>query len=100
MNEVKFIDGFLLNDQRDFYNQTQRRFLEGGVCFCSLRSCFVGFTDPYGFWPSHFREIQVYSQGWNASLWPASIPIGLALAVAAVIGLWIMVSLRFLPAGW
>jgi len=96
----------------------------------------------FGFWPVHFREIQEYSQGWNASLWPASIPVGLALAVAtfrrreirfamaaspclspyvllhawsgalaslaplnaemvaAVIGLWIMVILRFLPAGW
>lgn len=37
----------------------------------------------YGFWPLHFREIQVVSQGWNASLWPVSIPVGLALTVAA-----------------
>lgn len=93
----------------------------------------------FGFWPSHFREIQVYSQGWNASLWPGSIPVGLGLAVAAlrrrelrfamaaspclspyvllhawtgalaslstlsaemiaaVVGLWIVVLLRFLP---
>ncbi len=37
----------------------------------------------YGFWPRHYLEIQEVSQGWNASLWPVSIPIGLALAVAA-----------------
>jgi len=96
----------------------------------------------YGFWPSHFREIQVISQGWNASLWPGSIPVGLALAVAAlrrreirfamasspclspyvllhawsgalaslatlsaemiaaVIGLWIIAIMRFLPFGF
>jgi len=37
----------------------------------------------FGFWPAHFREIQVDSQGWNASLWPMSIPLGLALAAFA-----------------
>ena len=96
----------------------------------------------FGFWPANFREIQEVSLGWNASLWPASIPIGLALGVAAlrrgeirfamaaspclspyvqlhawsgalaslsalsaemvaaVIGLWLMVILRLLPAVW
>jgi len=36
----------------------------------------------YGFWPLRFRqEINLW---WNASLWPASIPVGLGLIVAAL----------------
>jgi hypothetical protein len=36
----------------------------------------------YGFWPTHFGR--VLSEWWNASLWPLSIPVGLALAVTAL----------------
>ncbi len=36
----------------------------------------------FGLWPAHFLEISSVSEGWNASLWPASIPIGLALLIA------------------
>lgn len=35
----------------------------------------------FGLWPAHFWEISSVSEGWNASLWPASIPIGLVLLV-------------------
>jgi hypothetical protein len=36
----------------------------------------------YGFWPMRF--LAPIGFWWNASLWPASIPVGLALVVAAV----------------
>ncbi len=36
----------------------------------------------FGFWPLRFgREVSLW---WNASLWPLSLPVGLALVVAAV----------------
>jgi hypothetical protein len=38
----------------------------------------------YGFWPKHYLEISEVSQSWNASIWPAGIPVGLALAVSAL----------------
>jgi hypothetical protein len=36
----------------------------------------------YGFWP--LQSSDLYEVRWNASLWPASIPIGLVLAVSAI----------------
>lgn len=36
----------------------------------------------FGFWPMRFLEPVGY--WWNASLWPASIPVGLALMAAAI----------------
>jgi len=36
----------------------------------------------FGFWPARFTLATTL--WWNASLWPASIPVGLALAVAAI----------------
>jgi hypothetical protein len=44
---------------------------------------FISFL-LFGFWPIHYMDIQTTSQTWNASLWPASIPVGLALAVASI----------------
>jgi len=38
----------------------------------------------YGLWPLNALFIFKSSQTWNASLWPASIPVGLALAWAAL----------------
>ena len=38
----------------------------------------------YGLWPLNAVHIFESSQGWNASLWPGSIPVGLALAWAAL----------------
>ena len=38
----------------------------------------------YGLWPLNALHIFDSSQTWNASLWPASIPVGLALAWAAL----------------
>lgn len=38
----------------------------------------------YGFWPANAFRVASISQGWNASLWPLSIPVGLGLAVAAL----------------
>ncbi len=36
----------------------------------------------YGFWPLHFQESTAFT--WNASLWPLSIPVGLALVAASL----------------
>lgn len=36
----------------------------------------------FGFWPSRFSNAEY--RWWNARLWPASIPVGLALLVAAL----------------
>lgn len=36
----------------------------------------------FGFWPATFGRLTTL--WWNASLWPASIPVGLALTVAAI----------------
>ena len=36
----------------------------------------------YGFWPVHFQEFSTFT--WNASLWPMSIPVGLALIAASL----------------
>lgn len=36
----------------------------------------------YGWWP--FRATEITGAWWNASLWPMSLPIGLALLVAAL----------------
>ncbi len=49
----------------------------GPFTICLLIS-FLAF----GFWITRSRE--VISEWWNASLWPASIPVGLALLVAAI----------------
>ncbi len=38
----------------------------------------------YGFWPLKMLNPTFYTQWWNASLWPMSIPVGLALTVAAI----------------
>ena len=36
----------------------------------------------FGLWPLRFERM--YSEVWNASLWPLSIPVGLALLAAAI----------------
>jgi hypothetical protein len=38
----------------------------------------------YGLWPLNMLKASSYTTWWNASLWPMSIPIGLALGVAAL----------------
>jgi hypothetical protein len=38
----------------------------------------------YGFWPSHYLGVARYSQGWNSSVFPLAIPVGLALTVQAL----------------
>lgn len=38
----------------------------------------------FGFWPMRSLYVFTSSQTWNASLWPASLPVGLALLVTAV----------------
>jgi hypothetical protein len=38
----------------------------------------------FGFWPMRFRETIFLTRGYNASLWPGTIPVGLALLVAAI----------------
>lgn len=38
----------------------------------------------YGFWPLNMLKVDAHTTWWNASLWPMSIPVGLALGVAAI----------------
>lgn len=38
----------------------------------------------FGFWPAQMASVSGMSTGWNASLWPASIPIGLVLLTLAI----------------
>jgi hypothetical protein len=38
----------------------------------------------FGFWPLNMLTAERYTQWWNASLWPTSIPVGLALAIASI----------------
>ncbi len=38
----------------------------------------------YGFWPRHYLAIAEFSQGWNSSVFPLAIPVGLALTVQAL----------------
>jgi hypothetical protein len=38
----------------------------------------------FGFWPVKFRTAYDISEHFNASLWPLTIPVGLALLVAAI----------------
>jgi hypothetical protein len=38
----------------------------------------------YGLWPFRFSSVLGIAQNFNASLWPMSLPIGLALLVAAI----------------
>jgi hypothetical protein len=38
----------------------------------------------FGFWPLRFQGIVDYSENFNASLWPMSIPVGLALLAASI----------------
>lgn len=37
----------------------------------------------YGLWPLRFSQLLGVSGSWNSSLWPMSLPVGLALLVAA-----------------
>ena len=60
---------------------------EGGLrqvvhVFWPVSVCSVASVLLFGPWPLRFqREV---SLGWNASLWPMSIPVGLALLVASI----------------
>lgn len=38
----------------------------------------------FGFWPARSLHVFTTSQTWNASLWPASLPVGVVLLVAAL----------------
>jgi hypothetical protein len=38
----------------------------------------------FDFWPLRFRETMTLTQAYNASLWPSSLPVGLALLVASI----------------
>ena len=38
----------------------------------------------YGLWPLNMLKVSQHTQWWEASMWPISIPIGLALAAAAL----------------
>jgi hypothetical protein len=49
------------------------------ICVVTLLSFLF-----FGLWPLNYLEIYEVSMTWNASLWPASIPIGIGLLVAAL----------------
>jgi hypothetical protein len=38
----------------------------------------------FGFWPRNYFSVAEYSAAWNASLWPATLPVGAALLAAAL----------------
>lgn len=38
----------------------------------------------FGLWPLRFRDTLVLTRAYNASLWPASLPVGLGLLAAAI----------------
>ena len=38
----------------------------------------------FGLWPLRFSDTFILTRAYNASLWPSSIPIGLALLVASI----------------
>jgi hypothetical protein len=38
----------------------------------------------FGFWPARFQDTLNLTRSYNASLWPGSIPVGIALLVAAI----------------
>ncbi len=44
-----------------------------------LASCVL-----FGFWPARSPDILPLAEGFNASLWPISIPVGLALVTASI----------------
>jgi hypothetical protein len=50
--------------------------------FSPVAIVFVFSLILYGFWP--LRSSDLYNVGWNASVWPASVPIGIVLAVSAI----------------
>lgn len=45
---------------------------------------FVVSLALFGAWPLNMVQAESYTTWWNASLWPASIPVGLALSIAAI----------------
>lgn len=51
--------------------------------FAPVSIALLGSILLYGLWPLRMGGVTDIAQ-WNASLWPASIPVGLALAVAAL----------------
>ncbi len=61
---------------------------QGGVreiirTFGPVTVVLIGSFVLYGFWPLRFKqEIHLW---WNASLWPASIPVGVALLLVSLI---------------
>lgn len=38
----------------------------------------------FGFWPMRFQDTLELTRSYNASLWPGSIPVGIALLAAAI----------------
>lgn len=62
-------------------------FRQGGVAqvgrvIAPVALAFLLSLVPYGFWPAHL--MRPVSAGWNASLWPMSIPLGLGWLAAAI----------------
>jgi hypothetical protein len=60
----------------------QKGFRQVAVVFLPVTIAALVSFGLFGFWPLRFgKEIDLW---WNASLWPASIPVGIALLVAAI----------------
>jgi hypothetical protein len=57
---------------------------EAARVFGPVSAAFALSLIAYGFWPVNMLRAAEYTLWWNASLWPASIPVGLGLAVAAL----------------
>ena len=62
---------------------------EGGICrvarlFWPLTVLMLVSFALFGFWPLHFLDYPGHVRTYNASLWPSSIPVGLALLIASI----------------
>jgi hypothetical protein len=58
----------------------------GGIMktFSPVAIAFLISLVLYGFRPMNMLKVDEHTTWWNASLWPMSIPVGLALGVAAI----------------
>ncbi len=59
------------------WREVVRVFGPVGVAFAASFAIF-------GLWPLRFSQLLDVSQTWNSSLWPMSIPVGLALLASAI----------------
>jgi hypothetical protein len=68
-----------------FFDAWRRQGIKGVVrTFAPVTAAFLLSFVLYGFWPLGMFNVLGYGRDFNASLWPLSIPIGLALLVTSI----------------